>query len=84
VVDMHHAPGMTTHTANLLQYSSPNGPFHTLVGDSSDGFTYTVPVDTPDFIYLNFGSINKGMVVTWCCTAAVSVKRCDTANSGRR
>lgn len=46
-----------------------------------DAFTYTVPANTGDFIYLNFDSVNKGMIVTWCCATAASVKRCDSTGS---
>jgi hypothetical protein len=81
VINIYNAPGMTRQSVNLLQYASPDGPFHALVQDMSGGFTYRVPASTGDFIYLNFGSVNKGMIVTWCCTPATSVKRCDATGA---
>jgi hypothetical protein len=81
VITIHNAPGMMGQSVNLLQYTSPDGPFHTLVQDTSDDFTYTVPASTSDFIYLNFGGVNKGTIVTWCCTPATSGKRCDTTGT---
>jgi hypothetical protein len=63
-------PGQKRMTVNLLEYASPNGPFRALVKDTSDSFTYTVPANTGDFIYLNFGGPLPGMIVTWSCTPA--------------
>jgi hypothetical protein len=76
-INIYNAPGMTRGSVNLLQYSSPDGPFQALVKDTFEPFTYTVPASTRDFIYLNLGSVNTGMIVTWCCTPAGSDKRCD-------
>ncbi len=81
VINIYKARGMSRQSVNLLQYTSPDGPFHTLVPDMSGDFTYRVPASTDDFIYLNFGSVNRGMLVTWCCTPATSVKRCDATGT---
>lgn len=67
-VTIHQAPGQMKQTANLLQYTSPDGPFRALTDDSSESFTYTVPARTDDFIYLNLGSPLPGVIVTWGCT----------------
>jgi len=81
VITIHNAPGMMGQSVNLLQYTSPDGPSHALVQDTSDSFAYTVPASTNDFIYLNLGSVNKGTIVTWCCTPARSSKTCDTTGT---
>ena len=67
-VTIHQAPDQMKETANLLQYASPDGPFRALTEDTSERFTYTVPASTSDFIYLNFGGVLRGVVVTWGCT----------------
>ena len=64
-------PGQMKTTANLLQYASPDGPFRALVKDTPDSFTYTVPENTSDTIYLNFGGPFRGMIVKWNCVPAV-------------
>ncbi len=66
-VTIHEDPSQMKATVNLLQYALPDGPFHALVKDTSDSFTYMVPENTSDFIYLNFGGLFKGMIVTWSC-----------------
>lgn len=55
---------------NLQQYSSPDGPIRDLTDDASEDFAYTVPANTDDFIYLNFGGPFRGMIVIWGCTPA--------------
>jgi hypothetical protein len=82
-VTIDNARGTRKQSANLLQYSSPDGPSHALVEDTSDSFTYTVPTNTTDFIYLNFGGVNKGAIVTWCCTPATNGRKCDTTGTIR-
>jgi hypothetical protein len=69
-VTIQEDPHQVRYTANLLQYTSPDGPSHALVEDTHDGFTYTVPANTGDFIYLNFGGPWPGMIVIWGCKAA--------------
>jgi hypothetical protein len=71
-VTIYEAPGQMKETVNLLEYASPQGPFHVLVEETSDSFTYTVPTSTSDFIYLNFGGPWPEMIVTWGCTPATS------------
>jgi hypothetical protein len=82
-VTISNAPGMMKQSANLLQYTSPDGPSHALIEDTSDSFSYTVPANTTDFIYLNFGGVNKGTIVTWCCAPATNDRKCDTTGTIR-
>ena len=63
-VTISDAPGMRKQSANLLQYASPDGPSRAVVEDTSDSFSYTVPANTTDYIYLNFSGVNKGTIVT--------------------
>jgi hypothetical protein len=67
-VTIHQGPGQMKKSVNLLEYSSPDGPFRALTEDTYESFVYTVPTNTGDFIYLNFGGTLLGMTVTWGCT----------------
>lgn len=69
-VTMSSAPGMMKEAANLLQYPSPDGPFQAATPWTSNSFTYMAPADAGDYIYLNLGSVNKGVIVTWSCKSA--------------
>ena len=71
-VTISNAPGMMKVYVNLLQYASPDGPSQAITQDSPDNFTYTVPADTDDYIYLNLGMVNKGAVISWSCKSASS------------
>ena len=62
--------GQIKQTAGLLEYASPDGPFRALTEETSESFVYTVPANTTDFIYLNFGGVLPGTIVTWNCTPA--------------
>ncbi len=70
VITRSDAPGMLKPSINLLEYGSPSGPSRAITEATSDSFTYTVPANTRDFIYLNLGSVNKDMIVTWTCAPA--------------
>jgi len=70
MVTVYEPPGSGKEGINLLEYASPDGPFHELTEDVSDSFTYTVPKNTNDFIYLNFSGAMRGMVVSWSCAPA--------------
>jgi len=70
-VAIYDRPDLKKVTVNLLQYTSPDGPFHVIVKDTSDNFTYTVPENTRDFIYINFSGAYPGMTVTWSCASAI-------------
>lgn len=67
-VTIHQAPSQTKEDVNLLEYASPDGPFRALTEDTSESFSYSVPANTGDFIYLNFSGALPGMIVTWGCT----------------
>ena len=70
-VTIYQPPGQTRQTVGLLQYTSPDeGPKREVVEETSDSFTYTVPENTNDIIYLNFGRALWGMTVMWGCTPA--------------
>ena len=58
-------------TANLLQYASPSGPFQAVTEETSISFSYIVPANTKDFIYLNFSGVLPGQVITWECESAL-------------
>jgi hypothetical protein len=66
-VTISSAPGMMKESVDLLQYSSPDGPFQAVTPWAADSFTYMVRADTGNYIYLNLGSVNKGVIVTWSC-----------------
>lgn len=68
-ITIHQAPDQMKEGANLLEYASPDGPFRAVTEDTSESFTYTVPANTGDFIYLNFSGALPGMTVTWDCTS---------------
>ena len=82
VIDINHAPGATTASADLLQYASPDGPTAALTKWTSESFIYTVPASTRDFIYLNFSSVEPGMAVSWCCAPATNQRACDPKSAG--
>ncbi len=69
-ITIHQSPDQMKETVNLMEYASPDGPFRALTKDISESFAYTVPASTGDFIYLNFGGVLPGMIVTWRCTPA--------------
>lgn len=81
-IEIYNAPGAAKASADILQYSSPDGPFRAITEWVSDSFTYTVPRKTGDFIYLNFSAVNQGMIVSWCCTPAMSNRRCNPRDAG--
>jgi hypothetical protein len=74
-IAIHQDPSHESFAANLLQYSSPDGPILALTEDSGGSFAYVVPANTADFIYLNFGGLNRGMSVTWGCTPAAPYQK---------
>ena len=69
-VSIHQSPAQMKVTANLVEYANPDGPLREVVKDTPDSFTYTVPKQTTDFIYLNFSGALPGTFVTWECTPA--------------
>jgi hypothetical protein len=64
-VTIHQAPSQAKEDVNLLEYVSPGGPFRAITEDTSESFTYTVPANTGDFIYLNLSGARQGMTVAW-------------------
>jgi hypothetical protein len=68
-VNIIQAPGQMRLSVSLLQYASPDeGPRRAVVDVTSDNFTYTVPENTNDIIYINFSNAFPGQTVMWGCT----------------
>ena len=66
-VEIHQDPSRMKIGVNILEYAKPEGPFLAVTQDATESFTYTVPANTTDFLYLNFSGKYPGMIVTWGC-----------------
>ena len=70
-VTIRQMPSQMALSANLMKYSDPSGPFQAVTEDVSASFSYIVPANTKDFIYLNFSGVLPGQVITWECESAL-------------